>query len=273
MACAAVACPPEVVNMSDRDLRDTTLVINLTVQMLTGRVIAQAPFLACAPISSVKQEVHAAAAIPVRHQRLIWQSEVLADDCVLSDLALPTTDAVLVLVVSLPPDEQVEEAQRLVREAAASLDVLNARDLSELKAMSNPPPEVAVAFEAVMQLLAGIDPSIGLDSKGRLRDRSWNASRKVMKDPKKFLNQLQNFQMMIDNGQVPASNIQAAAAVRDRPENYFFDGRCMAGKSNAAAGLTAWVISIIMYHGVVSQIRADFEGFDIMTEIRERLGQ
>lgn len=195
MACAAVACPPEVVNMSDRDLRDTTLAINLTVQMLTGRVIAQAHFLACAPISSVKQEVHAAAAIPVRHQRLIWQSEVLADDCVLSDLALPTIDAVLVLVVSLPPGvgEQVEEAQRLVREAAASLDVLNARDLSELKFMCNPPPEVPVAFEAVMQLFASIDPAIGLDSKGRLRDRSWNASRKVMKDPKKFLNQLQNF--------------------------------------------------------------------------------
>lgn len=80
---------------------------------------------------------------------------------------------------------------------------------------------------------------------------------------------------MIDNGQVPASNIQAASTIRDRANlsGGFFDGRCMAAKSNAAAGLTGWVISIIMYYGVVSQIRADFEGFDIMTEIRERLGQ
>jgi len=272
MASAAVTCLPEVVNMSDRDLRDATLVINLTVQMLTGKAIAQAQFLACAPISSVKQEIQAAAAIPVRHQRLIWQSEVLADDCVLSDLALPTTDAVMVLVVSLPPEELLEDAKRLMRDAAASLDVLNARDFTELKNMSRPPGLVDVVFEAVMQLLAGIDPAVVVDSKGRLKDRSWNASRKMLKDPKKFLNQLHNFQMMIDNGQVSASNIQAACTIRDRHGDEFTRA-CMAKSSVAAAGLTAWVISIIMYYGVVSEIRADFEGFDIMTEIRDRLGQ
>lgn len=240
--------------------------------MLTGRTVAQAMFLASTPISSVKEEVYAAAAIPVWHQRLIWQNEVLADDCTLGDLALPAANAALVLVVSLPAEELIEEARRLVMEAAASLDVLDARAFSELKNLHMPPAVVGAAFEALMQLLAGIDPLVEVDSKGRLKDRSWNASRKMIKDPKKLLSKLHDFPRMIDSDRVPARNIQAACAIRDSLGVQFTYGT-MRMSSQAAAGVVAWITSILRYHDVVCKIRADFEGFDIMTEIRERLDQ
>jgi hypothetical protein len=272
MASAAVVCSPQVVETSGTDPRDITMTVNLTVQMLTGKMVAQASFLASAPISTVKDEVHAAVGIPVRHQKLIWQSEVLADDCVLSDLALPTSDAVLVLVVSLPPDEQVEMARHLIMEAAAALDVIHVRDLSELKNLPMPPAPVYSALGAVMELLAGISPAIEVDSKGKLKDFSWKSVRKMIKDPNKLLKELRGFPRMIENGHVPVRNIQGARRIRD---NYgpHFTPEAMAGTSKAAAGVVRWVLGILMYYEVVSAIRAQFEGFDIMAEIRDRLGQ
>lgn len=275
MASAAVVCSPRHVEAAGSDPRDSTMMVNLTVQMLTGKMVVQASFLASAPISTVKDQVHAAAGIRVRHQKLIWQSEVLADDCVLSDLALLTSDAVLVLVVSLPPDEQVEIARRSIREAAAALDVLHVRDFSELKNLPTPPANVYSALGAVMELLAGISPAIDVDSRGKLKDFSWKSVRKMIKDPNKLLKELRDFPRMVDNGRVPARNIQAARKIRDCHGTHgpHFTPEAMAATSKAAAGVVRWVLGILMYYEVVSEIRAQFEGFDIMAEIRDRLGQ
>jgi hypothetical protein len=240
--------------------------------MLTGRTVAQANFLASAPISSVKEEVHAAAAIPVRHQRLVWQDDVLADDRLLSDLALPSSNAVLVLVVSLPPAEAVEEARRAITAARACLDTLSVSSFSELKNLHMPPCGVSFSLQAVMELLAGISTAIEVDSRGRLKDRSWKASRKLIKDPRKFLGALCDFPNLIDNGRVPKRNIDAARTIRDGLGEDFSRDK-MRAQSFAAGGVCSWVLNIITYYDIVTHIRADFEGFDIMAEIGEQLGQ
>merc|ERR1712232_1276190 len=150
-------------------------------------------------------------------------------------------------------------------------DVLCAKDVSELKKLAKPPAGVDCILEAVLHLRAGIDSTIAVDSKGRVKDCSWKASQKMMKDPKRFLADLRDFKTLIENGNVPDRNIQAACRRRDAMGDDFSHA-AMAKKSGAAAGITVWVLSVIRYHQIVSQIRTDFADFDIMAEIREQLG-
>lgn len=273
MASVLVASPPEYVNVLDLDLRDTSSMVRVGVHMLTGKVaLPHVNFFAAAPVSSVKEEVMAAIGVPVRHQKLIWEDSLLADDSLLHELSLPAEGAVLQLVLQLPPQEQVAEAVRLMTVASAALKVLTRKDIVELKSLSRPPGGVDMVLEAVMQLQAGISPAIVLDSRGRPKDCSWKASQSLMKDPTKFLKDLQEFKTMVDISRVPASNIESARRIQVAMGEYFLP-ECMCKKSKAAAGLTAWVSNIIRYYDVVSQIRADFDGFDIMTELREQMGQ
>lgn len=249
------------------------MAVTLEVQMLTGKpILSRASFLAASPILSVKEAVKAAAGIPVRNQGIIWQSSVLTNDCALKDLSLPAEGAVLQLVVSLPPEDRVAEAMHLVTEALASLDVLDAKALAEVKSLSRPPAVVMYVLTSVMELRAGLDPALEVDSRGRLKDGSWKTARSMIKDPKKFLRELQAFKTLVDDGQVPARNVQAACAVRDSFGGGF-SREAIASTSQAMAGLGVWVLNIIRYHEMVSQFRAEFGDYDIMAEIKERLGQ
>jgi len=239
--------------------------------MLTGRVIVpNGHFLASAPVASVKEAVHDASGIPPRHQRLIWQSNVLADDVLLGDLALPAEGASLQVVVSLPPDEQVTQAMALMHAATAALNVLDPRDFGELKALNTPPGGIDRVLEAVMHLQATLHPAIEVDSQGRVKDSSWKASKKMIKDPKKFLADLKDFKKLVEDGRVPARNVQTACRIRNSMGDDF-SHEAMRKKSAAVAGLATWVLNIIQYHKICEAIRADFEGFDIMSEIRERM--
>merc|ERR1719183_3521364 len=111
--------------------------------MLTGRtLLPHGSFLASIPIATMKQAVHAASGIPTRHQRLIWESDVLEDSAILGDLSLPAEGAILQVVVSLPDEEQVARVRPLMQAASAALDVVDAKDLTELKNMANPPAGV-----------------------------------------------------------------------------------------------------------------------------------
>jgi len=144
------------------------------------------------------------------------------------------------------------------------------RDLSELKNLVTPPAGVDLVLEAVMHLRAGIHPAIAVDSRGRVKDASWKASRIMIKDPKRFLVDLKDFKTLVENGRLPSGNVQAACRIRDSlGADFCFEG--FKNKSGAVAGLAVWVLNIIQYYQVCKAIRADFEGFDIMAEIREQL--
>lgn len=269
MASAAVAHPSEAVQPISRDVESDSVSVQLEVQMLTGRtIVPNSVFLASAPLASVKEAVHENTGIPVRHQSLIWQDIVLGHDVPLGDLSLPSAGAVLVLVVSLPPEDQISRARESMQQACAALDVLDCRSLSELKNMVRPPAGVAQVLQCVMQLRAGIDPAIAVDSQGRVKDDSWAACCKMIKNPKKFVAGLQDFKTVIENGSLPTGNVRAACRIRDATD---FSLVQMRMTSLAAARLVTWVLNIIQYHQVCEAIRAEFEGFDIMTEIREQM--
>mmetsp|Transcript_17310 Transcript_17310/g.30806 ORF Transcript_17310/g.30806 Transcript_17310/m.30806 type:complete len:271 (+) Transcript_17310:71-883(+) len=251
--------------------RSNSTLVQLEVQMLTGRtLLPHGSFLASTAVALIKQAVHASSGIPTRHQRLIWESNVLEDSAILGDLSLPAEGAILQVVVSLPDEEQVARVRPVMQALSAALDVVDAKDLTELKNMANPPGGVDMVLEAVMHLRAGIDPAIAVDARGRVKDCSWKASRNMIKDPKKFLAGLRELKTAAENGDIPARNFEAACRIRDAMGDAF-DFEAMKQKSKAAAGLTNWVLSIIQYHRIIEIIRTEFEGFDIMAELRAQM--
>jgi len=93
-----------------------------------------------------------------------------------------------------------------------------------------------------------------------------------MKNSKKFISDLQGFKTLIENGEVPERNFQAARKIM-AAMGEDFSVPVMSAKSRAAAGICRWVLGITSYQVVVSKIRRDFPDFDIMSEIREQMGQ
>merc|ERR1712176_1730784 len=230
-------------------------------------IIPETTFSASAPIVAVMEEVQAIRGIPVRHQRLLLENSIIENTALLKDLHLPAEGAVLQLVVQLPPEEQVAEARQAMTEAARALDVLDIRSISEVKNLATPPQPVHIVLETIKHLRAGLDSNIEVDAKGRVKDSSWKASKKMLKDTKKFLADLRGFKSLIEKGDVPEQNIQAACRIRDRHGPHFSHA-AMAKTSKSAACLTAWVLNVIRYHEIVCAIRTEFAGFDIMAEIR-----
>merc|ERR1712048_431179 len=155
-------------------------------------------------------------------------------------------------------------------EAARALDVLDIKSISEVKNLATPPQPVHIVLLSIMHLRAGLDSNIEVDARGRLKDSSWKASKKMLKDTKKFLADLRGFKSLIEKGDVPEQNIQAVCRIRDAHGPHFSQ-RAIANTSKAAAALVGWVLNVIRYHEIVCKIRTEFAGFDIMAEIREQL--
>ena len=73
--------------------------------------------------------------------------------------------------------------------------------------MAKPPSGVDDVFGACMVLLAGVMPSIVTTKKGKVKDRSWDASKKQMlSNVAGFLNQLLDFKTVVDAFTVPKVN-------------------------------------------------------------------
>ena len=106
--------------------------------------------------------------------------------------------------------------------------------------------------EACIYLLAGIDGSIEVDKRGKVRDNSWKASQKLMSNPDRFLENLKSYKGLIDEGKVDKTiNIDAARPLTLAAD---FTVESMTKKSRAAAGLCEWVLNILMYYEVVESV-------------------
>ena len=140
-------------------------------------------------------------------------------------------------------ERDLAAAEPLVQKAEAALDTLNKKDIGETKSLSKPPAGVDDVLAAVLVLLS---PPGAL-----VKDRSWNAAKKLMSNPDKFLDQLKNFKTLIDQQVVDAKNFKA---VRPYLELEHFTPEIISGKSKAAAGLCDWAVNIVMYYDVVSEV-------------------
>eukprot|EP00931_Biecheleriopsis_adriatica_P075365 TRINITY_DN49246_c0_g1_i1.p1 TRINITY_DN49246_c0_g1~~TRINITY_DN49246_c0_g1_i1.p1 ORF type:complete len:269 (-),score=66.86 TRINITY_DN49246_c0_g1_i1:154-960(-) len=266
MATAAVMSPAEVPQPALMPAA-----VQLAVQMITGKEILQeTDFPATATVANVKQTVRSAIGLPEHHQKLVWQDAIVENGIVLGEL-LPPQGALLQLIVQIPPKEDIEHVRLLVEGASAALQTVSLRDLNELKRLPRPPIGVDLILGSVMHLLAGVDPAVAVNSRGRVKDDSWPSAQKMMTNPRAFLDSLLGFKALVESGQVPQRNFDAVQRIRtDMGAN--FCPQAMAKKSCAAAGLTSWLLNILMYHEVMQRLRSEFGNIDdIMAEVSEQL--
>eukprot|EP00760_Papus_ankaliazontas_P032316 PhM_4_TR5746/c0_g1_i1/m.34437/K10408/DNAH; dynein heavy chain, axonemal len=144
-------------------------------------------------------------------------------------------------------------AQPVVNAALAALNTLDRASLTELKAMTNPPPDVMNVTAAVMTLTAPM---------GRIpRDKSWTASKKMMADVSKWMKDLLAF----DPNTIPQANVDAVLKTVRDPS---FTPETIAMKSVAASCLCAWVANMVRYHEIRQVVRPKEEK---LAEAQERL--
>ncbi|CAE7610116.1 ODA11 [Symbiodinium microadriaticum] len=166
----------------------------------------------------------------------------------------------------------LDAALPLVNQAEAALDVLDKKEFNELKALTRPPDDVAKVCETALHLLAGIDPAIETDKKGRAKDKTWKGIQKMMTNPEKFLAQLKGFKLVIDEGKVPPQNVEEARKIKDGLGEDFYPDN-MKKKSQAAGGLSEFVINIIKYYDVVCQVEPKKRSLQEATETLEKANE
>jgi len=125
--------------------------------------------------------------------------------------------------------------------AAAALEGLNVKDLGELKSLKKPPAGVDDVTAACICLLQTKDMPF------KKVDTSWKAAQAMMSPPPKFLDTMLGFKQRIDDGALPKSNF---ANIQDLLKLEHFDVEIQRKKSNAAAGLTDFIININIYNDI-----------------------
>jgi dynein heavy chain len=125
--------------------------------------------------------------------------------------------------------------------ASAALDSLNVKDLGELKSLKKPPAGVDLVTAATICLMQTKDAPF------KKLDTSWKAAQQMMTPPPKFLDLMMGFKQKIDDGLVPKSNFQNIQHLLVEPD---FDVDIQRKKSNAAAGLTDFIININIYNDI-----------------------
>jgi len=155
------------------------------------------------------------------------------------------------LLASVQAD--LDAAEPLVEKAKAALRGLVKKDFDTLKALNNPPGDVRICFFAVLNLYVNI-PTVDYgipQARGKLsvkQEDSWKVSKNMMKDPTKFMENLNDYKRLIDEMQIPVANF---AAIQDIIAEATFTPENMKTKSEAAAGVCNWILNINLYFDVV----------------------
>jgi dynein heavy chain len=145
--------------------------------------------------------------------------------------------------------KDLDAALPLVEKAQKALGGLNVKDFNLMKAFKSPPPDIALVFSCVLNLLASLDPVVPVDKNGKLKtDNVWKSSLGLMANPGNLISTLESYKEFIDTGKVPSNNFKA---IRGTLANPGFTPEQIMSKSSAAAGLCDWVCNITAYYDVV----------------------
>jgi dynein heavy chain len=117
----------------------------------------------------------------------------------------------------------LEAAIPAVQKAEAALDSLKKKELDELKSLGKPPGGVDDVTNAILAIKG--EPKKNWD---------WNNAKLMMNKVEKFIEELKGLKAVIDNGQMPAKNIEAARPMLAL--EHIQNVEIMKKKSNAAAG-------------------------------------
>ncbi|EDQ91509.1 uncharacterized protein MONBRDRAFT_15298, partial [Monosiga brevicollis MX1] len=150
--------------------------------------------------------------------------------------------------------EIADDAQRDLDEALPALDAavtslksLNKGDVTEVKAMSNPPAGVRLVMETVC-IMQGVKPKkVAGDKPGQKVDDYWSVSGPLLKDPQKFLDSLFNF----DKDNIPEKVIQK---IEPYIENENFTPAAIEKVSKACTSICKWVRAMHKYHHVAKNV-------------------
>ena len=156
-------------------------------------------------------------------------------------------------------EEDLKQAVPAVERAIAALNTIEVKDLQMAKTMSTPPKGVDDVFSAVMTLFAGVKrlpcaEKIKVQKSGKVKDadKDWgNAKKALFNDPKQFLADCLGLKEAFDAGEVPNINWKE---VRPYLELEHFKPEIIQGKNPAAAGVCNFVINIVIYYDIVSQV-------------------
>ena len=153
--------------------------------------------------------------------------------------------------------KELEAAEPIVKEAKAALDSLNKGDLTELKALGKPPPDVELVAIAVMCLTA--DPKRIPPKKAR----DWANCKKMMANVDRWQKDLKDY----DTENIPQPCIDSISEYVKDP---FFRPELIKTKSQAAAGLCAWVVNMNKYHSIRCEVKPKEEK---LVEAEEKLAR
>jgi dynein heavy chain len=123
-----------------------------------------------------------------------------------------------------------------------------------LKSLNNPPADVRICFFAVLNLYVGIEEGkdYGIpEQRGRInvkQEDSWKFSKNMMKDPTRFMENLNDYKRIIDEMRVPTKNFEG---IQDILNDEGFTPENLKSKAEAAAGVCNWIKNINLYYDVV----------------------
>lgn len=212
-------------------------------------VIEQELIVKSVDVERLKKEANEQATVVGAEKEIVDAKAAVAK--IENDKANKIADEVATLLASVQAD--LDAAGPLVEQAKAALRGLNKKDFDTLKSLNNPPAQVRTCFYAVCWLYVGItDVDYGIPTQREKlavsEPDSWKVSKNMMKDPLKFMENLNAYKAIIDEMRIPPKNFDA---IQDIVTADWFTPENLKTKAEAAAGVCNWIKNINMYYDVV----------------------
>ena len=153
----------------------------------------------------------------------------------------------------------LDEALPALDAALASLKLLNKNDITEVKAMQNPPAGVKLVMETVC-MLQGVKPKmVNGDKPGSKIADYWSVSTPLLQNPQKFLDSLFEF----DKDNIAEAAIKKLAPYIEDPN---FTPTAISKVSKACTSICSWVRAMYKYHFVARAVEPKREKLRIANE-------
>mmetsp|Transcript_159371 Transcript_159371/g.293736 ORF Transcript_159371/g.293736 Transcript_159371/m.293736 type:complete len:357 (-) Transcript_159371:239-1309(-) len=241
--------------------------VPVEVVSLSGNTIVRDNFLLGDKVVAIKKKIAAAAGHPIFQQQLTWQGSLLDEKSTLQAHGLSPEGAIVQLMLrSLPDASELEDAKAIMHAGLGAIEVLaNARgrrpkaEISELAAFARPPPVCETVCQAVLYLLAGIEPSIQVKSNGSPKDATWKSCAAMMRSGS-FVNSMQEVPAQIDCSRCLRQNVRAAKELLQAVPGASHDekvaavGRCSLGASR----FCGWALCMVDYFEAAAEISERF---------------
>jgi len=134
-------------------------------------------------------------------------------------------------------DVELADAVPAMERAQEAVDCLTLSSIQELKGLGSPPEQAKQVAFAVMILKDGI-----------MKNHSWGNAQKLMKDPKKFVDDIKSF----DGENIDEKRLEA---LKPTLAQDWFTFDIMKGKSQAAAFLCSWIVNIVTYNTIFKKVK------------------